>query len=175
MNIERIKQAIDRYRNGEATVRMRYAVIAASGLLLAGMVAITFGQIMEWTIGTMPHSAHFAARVLRWSVNHIGMRPMLLAAFSVAGAAWFWLRAGHLDRDLRELSRAARELGDGVPMRPARVKSGGELRDLAEQLKRVDRRVRESESKGAMFAGVGDWSHLARKPGEYARTDEHDA
>ncbi|MEJ8303859.1 hypothetical protein [Saccharibacillus sacchari] len=174
MGIERIRQVIEIYKSGEATVRMRYAAIAASCLLLAGLTTMAVGQIANRVIHAMPHSAHFAARILRWSVNHIGMRPILLLAFLGVGAWLFWLRAGKLDHDLRELSRAARELGDGVPMRPAWVNAGGELADLAEQLKRADRRMREMERRAAMSAGYGGaWSYLTQMPWEYGRTGFH--
>lgn len=133
------------YRSGTATVRARYAAIAMSCLLLAGMLTITAQQVASWVIRTTPHSAHFAARALRWGVNHVGMKPMLGLGFLGVGALLFWLRAGKLDGDLRELSRAARELADGVPMRPAQVLSSGELRELAQQLQRADRRMRELE------------------------------
>jgi len=136
---------VRKYKNGTATVRVRYAAIAASCLLLAGMLTVAVQQAAGWVIRTMPDSAHFAIRALRWGVNHIGMRPMLVLGFLGVGALLFWLRAGKLDGDLRELSRAARELADGVPMRPAQVLSSGELRELAQQLQRADRRMRELE------------------------------
>ncbi|CAM4073741.1 hypothetical protein [Saccharibacillus endophyticus] len=145
MGIERVINKVRVYGSATATVRARYAAIAASCLLLAGMMTVAAQQAAGWMIRTMPHSAHFAARALRWGVNHIGMRPMLALGFLGVGALLFWLRAGKLDGDLRELSRAARELADGVPMRPAQVLSSGELRELAQQLQRADRRMRELE------------------------------
>ncbi|WP_037291103.1 hypothetical protein [Saccharibacillus sacchari] len=145
MGIERMMRKGGEYRSGTATVRARYAAIAASCLLLAGMLTITAQQAASWVIRTMPHSAHFAARALRWGVNHVGMRPMSVLGFLGIGALLFWLRAGKLDGDLRELSRAARELADGVPVRPAQVLSSGELHELAQQLQRADRRMRELE------------------------------
>lgn len=145
MGIERMTHKFRACRRGAATVRARYAAIAASCLLLAGMMTVAAQQTAGWVMRTMPDSAHFAARVLRWGVNHVGMRPMLVLGFLAMGALLFWLRAGKLDGDLRELSRATRELADGVPMRPAQVLSSGELRELARQLQRVDQRMRAWE------------------------------
>lgn len=179
----RRQKILESWRKTNATVRARYAAIAASCLLLAGMAALTVRQTANWILATMPDSAQSAVRMLRWSVNHIGLRPLLLIGFAGTAALLFWLRAGKLDGDLRELSRAAQELADGTPMRDMRKIAGGELGEIARYLERAEQRIRRSEdwsiaaenrsakmgsevgeSRKTQPAKLEDWANLARNP-----------
>lgn len=179
----RRKKILESWRKTNATVRTRYAAIAASCLLLAGMAALTVRQIANWILATMPDSAQSAARALRWGVNHIGLRPLLLIGFAGTAALLFWLRAGKLDGDLRELLRAAQELADGTPMRDLRKIAGGELGEIARHLERAEQRIRRSEDwaiasenrsaemenevgerRKTQAAKLEDWANLARNP-----------
>ncbi|KWX75798.1 hypothetical protein [Paenibacillus jilunlii] len=122
------------------TVRSGYLYIFGGSVLLSGMLLAA----AYWTIALL--YSHYGAestaiwiKLLHWMTNHIGRRPLAVLLFTALFTVIFLLRSQKISSDLKNLLQATEDLSSRGSFGELRVDSGGELGQLAANLRRIKR------------------------------------
>ncbi|MNI67702.1 hypothetical protein D3C73_1233490 [compost metagenome] len=109
-------------------------------MLLSGMLLAA----AYWTIALL--YSHYGAestaiwiKLLHWMTNHIGRRPLAVLLFTALFTVIFLLRSQKISSDLKNLLQATEDLSSRGSFGELRVDSGGELGQLAANLRRIKR------------------------------------
>ncbi len=122
------------------TVRSGYLYIFGGSVLLSGMLlAAAYWMVALLYSHYGAESTAFYIRLLHWMTNHIGRRPLAVLLFTALFTGIFLLRSQKISDDLKSLLQATEELSSRGTVGELKVDSGGELGQLAANLRRIRR------------------------------------
>ncbi|MEC0241500.1 hypothetical protein P4H66_16915 [Paenibacillus dokdonensis] len=120
------------------TVRSSYLYIVVGSALLSGIsLFIVYRAFVFLYSHNAPDS--FLVRLSHWLMNHIGKTPIAVLIFLTVFTGIFMLRSQKTADDVKSLLSAAEELAEKGSFEELEVMSGGELRELAAHLHRINR------------------------------------
>ncbi|GIP28629.1 hypothetical protein J23TS9_37590 [Paenibacillus sp. J23TS9] len=120
------------------TVRSGYLYIVVGSALISG---ISLFIVYRAFVFLYSHSApdSLLVRLSHWLMNHIGKTPIAVLIFLTVFTGMFMLRSQKTADDIKSLLSAAEELADKGSFEKLEVMSGGELKELAAHLRRINR------------------------------------
>ncbi len=122
------------------TVRSGYLYIFGGSVLLSGMVlAAAYWMVALLYSHYGAESTVFWIQLLHWMTNHIGRRPLAVLLFTALFTGIFLLRSQKISGDLKSLLRATEAMSSRGSFGELKVYSGGELGQLAANLRRIKR------------------------------------
>ncbi|WP_339836650.1 hypothetical protein [Paenibacillus sp. FSL R7-0272] len=119
------------------TVRMKYIYICGASAVLSIVLLFVMYQIMRLAYRLMFHEAVWFTDLVHWSINHIGKKPIGLLMGGGLFLLFFWIRSQKISEDMQALVRGTNELANGRNPAPIQILSGGELRQLSDQINAI--------------------------------------
>jgi hypothetical protein len=130
------------------TVRAGYLYIVCGSLLLGGGVLLIMQSAAALLYSRYAaDSGALIVKLLHWMINHVGRLPMAVILFISVFAFFFLLRSQKISDDIKAILQASEGLALHGSFRELEVGSGGELRRLADNLRRVNRRGHKAEQR----------------------------
>lgn len=123
------------------TVRLSYIYICGASALLSAALLFVVYHILRFAHHHILSETTGLTRVMYWVINHIGTTPLVIFIGGGMFALFFWIRSQKIADDLKVIGRGTHELANGRIPAQIEVLNGGELRQIAADLKDIAIRI----------------------------------
>jgi hypothetical protein len=137
------------------TVRSGYLYIVLGSALISGIFLFAVHRVFALLYSHYSSNPNaLFVRLSHWLINHIGKTPLAVLIFLAVFTVVFMLRSQKIADDVKALLKAAGELANQGSYEKLEVSSGGELREIAACLERINQKVKRTSTQSILSEKV---------------------